>query len=257
MSVRTNGKGYQVETTLHVEPSALPARVEVGVETSRDYSMESKLLQEAETKIVLKIHPTDPPSRLVVATDGAIAQNNGGAFSVHSFLIEPKKTLIVYGTADEISTNKEAAKILQQAIRQSWCNVTVPIKADKEATEEDLKSHHLLLIGRPDCNSLVQRFQAELPVDFGSRSFRVRQDSYAHALSAVIAATDNPSNRRYSMVAIAGLGAESTRSAASGLLNQQGPVGNVLVLAHGAKAQTLVVPTRQLSVKLASAEKPR
>jgi hypothetical protein len=252
VSVSANGKGYQVETTLHVEPSALPAQVEVAVETARGLSTEKKLLQDAETKVVLK--PTDAPSRLLVAMDGGIAQNNGGAYSVHSFLIEPKKTLIVYGTADETPTNKEAAKILQQAIRQSWCNVTVPIKTDKEATEEDLKSHHLLLIGRPDCNSLVQRFQAELPVDFGSRSFRVRQDNYAHALSAVIAATDNPSNRRYSMVVIAGLSAESTRSAASALLLQQGPVGNVLVLAHGAKAQTVVAPTRQLSVKLAAVE---
>ena len=102
--------------------------------TARGFSTEKKLLQEAETKLVLK--PTDPPSRLLVAMDGGISQNNGGAFSVLSFLTEPKRTLIVYGTADDTPTNKEAAKILQQSIRQSWCNVTVPIKTDKEATDD-------------------------------------------------------------------------------------------------------------------------
>jgi hypothetical protein len=252
VSVSTNGKGYQVETTLHVEPAALPAQVEVGVETTRGFSTEKKVLQEAETKLVLK--PADLPSRLQVALDGGIAQNNGGAFSVLSFLTEPKKTLIVYGTVDETPTNKEAARILQQAIRQSWCNVTVPIKSDKDTTDEDLKSHHLLLIGRPDSNTFVERFRSELPIDFSPRSFRVNQDNYAHPLSAVIAAGDNPSNHRYSVVVIAGLSAESTRSAASGLMSHKDAVGNVVLLAHGAKARTLVVPTRESMIPLAAVE---
>jgi hypothetical protein len=248
VSVSSNGKGYQLETVLHIDPSALPAQVEVGVETARGFKTEKKLLQEAETKLVLR--PSDQPSRLLVAMDGGMAQNNGGAFSVLSFLAEPKKTLIVYGTADETPTNKEAARILQQAIRQSWCNVTVPIKTDKQVTDEDLKSHHLLLIGRPDSNALIQQFQSKLPVDFGSRSFRVRGDSYAQPLSAVVVAADNPANRRYSVVAIAGLSAESTRTAASELLKNRTAAGNVLVMPHGSKAKTMVIPAREFVVDL-------
>ncbi|HEV2949119.1 MAG TPA: hypothetical protein VGX70_17220, partial [Gemmataceae bacterium] len=130
----------------------------------------------------------------------------------------------------------------------------VPVKTDKEISEEEIKSHHLLLIGRPDSNSLVGRFQFELPVSFGFRSFRVRQEAYAHPLSAVVAVGDNPSNRRFSMVVIAGLGAESTRSAAQSLLHTGMQLGNVLVLAHGSKPQTLVAPTNDLTVKLVAAE---
>jgi hypothetical protein len=252
VSVSSNGKGYQVETTLHVTPSALPAQVEVSVETSSGVKSEKKELKEAETKVVLK--PTDQPSRFLVEVDGGAAVNSGGAFTVLSFLVEPKNTLIVYGTGDEIPTNREAARLLQQAIRKSWCNVTVPIKTDNETTEEDLKSHHLLLIGRPASNPLIQRFQSDLPISFGPRSFKVRQNTYAHALSAVAAAGDNPSNRRYSMVVISGMSAESTRSAAQSLLSTGMQMGNVLVLAHGSKPQTMVVPTSALSVQLAAAE---
>jgi hypothetical protein len=252
VSVSPNGKGYQVETTLHVDPSALPAQVEVSVETARGVNTEKKVLKEAETKVVLK--PIDSPSRFLVAVDGAVAKNNGGAFAVTSFLSEPKNTLIVYGTLDEVPTNREAARILQQAIRKSWCNVTVPIKADKDTKEEDLKSHHLLLIGRPDSNSLVAKHQSELPIAFGPRSFRVRQETYAHPLSAVIAAGNNPENSRYSMVAICGLSAESTRSSAEALLQSGKEMGNVLVLAHGSKAKTMVVPTNDLAVKLAAVQ---
>ena len=96
--------------------------------------------------------------------------------------------------------------------------------------------------------------QSELPVTFGSRSFRVRQEAYAHPLSAVITVGDNPSNRRFSIVAISGLNAESTRSAAQSLLQTGMQMGNVLVLAHGSKPQTFVAPTRELTVKLASAD---
>jgi hypothetical protein len=248
VSVSPNGKGYQVETTLHVEPSALPAQVEISVETVRGVNTEKKVLKEAETKVVLK--PTDPPSRFLVAVDGGAAVTSGGAFTVTSFLSEPKNTLIVYGTGDEIPTNREAARLLQQAIRKSWCNVTVPIKSDKETKEEDLKSHHLLLIGRPDSNSLLAKHHSDLPVSFGPRSFRVRQETYAHPLSAVIAAGDNPENRRYSMVAICGLSAESTRSGAEALLQSGKEMGNVLVLAHGSKSKTMVVPTKELTVQL-------
>jgi hypothetical protein len=252
VAVSANGQGYQVETTLHVSPSALPAQVEVSVETPRGISSEKKELRETETKVVLK--PADRPSRLLLSMEGGMAKNYGGAFTVSTFLSEPKDSLIVYGTGDEIPTNREAARLLQQAIRKSWSNVTVPIKPDKETTNEDIKSHHLLLIGRPDSNSLIRRFESELPISFGSRSFKVRQNTYAHALSAVIVAGDNPSNRRYSVVAIAGLSAESTRSAAQTLLSTGMQMGNVLVLAHGSKPHTMVVPTAELTVKIASAE---
>ena len=250
VSVSPNGKGYQVETTLHVDPSALPAQVEVSVETARGLSSETKVLKEAETKVVLK--PADAPSRFFVAVDGGAAVSSGGAFTVTSFLSEPKNTLIIYGTLDEIPTNREAARLLQQAIRRSWCNVTVPIKADKETSNEDLKTHHLLLIGLPDSNSLVEKYQSELPVSLGPRSYRVRQETYAHPLSAVIATGNNPENRRYSLVAICGLSAESTRSSAEALLQNGKEMGNVLVLAHGSKPKTMVLSARELTVQLAA-----
>src|SRR5260370_32527008 len=135
--------------------------MEVTGETAKGRKSESRRVNSTESKFILR--PEQPPQRLLVDTDAITAQN-GGVFQILSFLTEPKQTLIVYGTGDEIPTNKEAAKALQQAIRQSWCNVTVPIKTDKEVTDGDLKNHHLLLIGRPDANSVVHRSQPYLPI---------------------------------------------------------------------------------------------
>src|SRR5262249_17864218 len=83
---------------------------------------------------------------------------HGGVFHVLSFLAEIDQTLIVYGTLDEVPTNREAAESLQQAIRERGSNFTVPIKADKDVTEGELRSHHLLLVGRPGSNAVVGRF---------------------------------------------------------------------------------------------------
>src|SRR5262249_9140198 len=109
----------------------------------------------------------------------------GGVYSVQTFHAELERTLIVYGTQDEAAMNREAAELLQKAIIERHSNFTVPVKADRDLTDEEMKSHHLLLIGRPDCNSVTQRCRESLPVTFGWRSFVVREEAFAHANSGV------------------------------------------------------------------------
>jgi hypothetical protein len=166
-------------------------------------------------------------------------RDRSGPFAVTTFYAELDQTLIVYGTADEVATNREAADALQQAIRARHANITVPIKADRDVTPEDLKNNHLLLIGRPDSNRVVGRVAKALPVTFGSRSFVVRQDTYAHAGSAVVAAAANPENARFSVVVMAGLDAYSTWRAAPQLVYL--PAAEVVVLPNGAPVKGLVV----------------
>ena len=76
----------------------------------------------------------------------------GGPFGVHTFFDELEQTLIVYGTRDEVPSNREAALELQKAIVERGSNITVPVKSDREVTDDDLKNHHLLLVGRPETN---------------------------------------------------------------------------------------------------------
>jgi hypothetical protein len=131
-------------------------------------------------------------------------------WSLFSFEKEPEKALIVYGTLKEKSAQREAASRLARLIARRWSNQDIPIKADTDATDADLKEHHLLLIGRPDSNAVLARVAKGLPVTFGPASFVLRDETYAHPGSAVVAAGSNPLNPRYSVVAYAGLSAEAT-----------------------------------------------
>jgi hypothetical protein len=166
----------------------------------------------------------------------------GGCWSIFSFEREPERALIVYGTLKEKDAQREAAQLLQRKIARRWYNYDVPVKADTEVTDDDLKDRHLLLVGRPDSNAVAARAAKGLPVTFGSGSFTVGGRTYAHQGSAVIAAGRHPLSPRYQVVLYAGLGAEATLHCVQRLPDDQGssPATEVLLMPAGEAPKAVV-----------------
>ena len=220
--------------------------LDVTVETSKGETTK-RLWINGSGKYRLDTGTTDQPRRLVLEKYNQGVHSRRRVFSVLSFLAELDQTLIVYGTQDETAANLEAAKALQRGIIENWSNVTVPIKTDVEITSADW-GKHVLLIGRPDTNIWVNLFQSSWPITFGSRSFVVRNETYVHPGSAVIAAgvSPDPLNKRYSAVVLAGLSAESTVLKLPALLQKNQKAAEVLVLPHDEKPRALVLPAKEL-----------
>jgi hypothetical protein len=237
-------KGYEVNVEVQQEKPGPHVTIDVTVETDKGELTRGVRLDGTTGR--LNLETGDMPVRVIVDKYSQTAKGNGGPFSVLSFLPEVEQTLIVYGTADERAGNLEAAEKLQQAIVQRGSNFTVPMKADEQVTVEDLKSHHVILIGRPDSNSLVKRFQEDLPISFGPRHFVVQNEVYAHTDSAVLAAAENPVNKRYSLVVVAGLSAASTLRTAPALVASTTQTAEVVVLPHGAAVRSLIIPAKDL-----------
>ncbi len=193
----------------------------------------------------LEIEIARRPERLIIDKYGLVPRRNGGPFTILAFENDLENTLIVYGTQDEATANRAAVELLQTALRRREHNITVAFKKDSEVTEADLKGRHLILIGRPDSNSLVARFRGSLLVSFGPRSFEVRGDTYAHADSAVIAAAANPLDRRYALVVIAGLSAAATLRVVPEFEEGSMSYGEVVIQAHNAAEHALVVPPKE------------
>jgi hypothetical protein len=170
------------------------------------------------------------------------AAGHAGPFAIQSFEGERDRTMIVYGTTDEEAANRATARLLQERIRTHWSNETLPVKTDREVTDAELANHHLLLIGRPDTNRVVERLRDAWPVKFGWRSFSVRGETYAHAGSAVLAAAANPANPRFSAVVLAGLGADATTRIPEFVYHRLAEGANVLIRPHEGKTKALVVP---------------
>lgn len=170
---------------------------------------------------------------------GLPGENGTAARSVTTFYPEIEDTIIVYGTADEAAANRDSASALEEALRRRGANVSVAIKSDKEVSDDELSSNHVLLIGRSATNAVSKRFEKHLPVTFGLASAKVGKDVYAHADTAVIAATQNPLKARYSVVVIAGLQAAATRTAALAFADRS--LGGEVVILRQGKTRSLVV----------------
>jgi hypothetical protein len=243
VTVAPKDKGFVVEGEIARDGPSARTSVEVALETK--FGRTSKTISLDASTATFAIETQDKPERVIVDSNGTTPKTNGGVYSVLAFQSELERTLIVYGTADEAASNREAAEDLQRAIVRHGSNYTVPFKADREVTEAELREHHLVLIGRPDTNTIVARVQGSLPITFGSRSFVVGKDSYAHENSAVATAGENPLNRRYSVVVVAGLSPASTMRSVEQLL-ERGGQGEVLILPNGGRSRSVVVPAKEL-----------
>ncbi len=118
--------------------------------------------------------------------------SSASVWSIDSFEVEPEAALIVYGTLKEADAQREAAEHLQRAIARRWSNILVPVRADTEIAEADLRSHHVLVVGRPDTIYGADRLVKTLPVTFGPASFVLKGETYAHPATALIVAGPNP-----------------------------------------------------------------
>ncbi len=243
-STTITSSGHEVTIEVRRDKDGPQTTLDVTVETAKDEVTREVRIDGTSARIV--VQTPEPPLRVVLDKYGQAAKSNGGPFSLFSFVAEQEQTMIVYGTTDEQPSQREAAEALQQVIRERGSNLTLPIRADTEVSEEERKSHHLLLIGRPDTNALVKQYRKELPVSFGRGSFTVQQEVYAHPDSAVIFAAQNPANKRFSLVVIAGLGAASTRNSIPVFSNRDARPAEVMILPHGAKERLLVLPAKEL-----------
>ncbi len=215
-------------------------KVDLTVETDQGEITNTIALNGATAGFAIDVG-TAHPRRLILDKYGISSLAGTTAYSITSFTREQDRTLIVYGTLDETPTNREAAESLQKLIRESGANFTIPIRTDKEVGDADLKSHHLLLIGRPDSNAVVARLHKSLPITFGSRTFIVQGKTYANAGSGVVVAAENPSDKTCSIVVFAGLSAEATYHLPRRYMEQR-RTAEVLVLPATGGAEALVLP---------------
>ena len=145
-----------------------------------------------------------------LSADARARKASGRFWSVDSFERQLDKTLIVYGTIAEADSQREAAQALQRKLAGRWANITLPIKADTDVTDSMIKDSHILLVGRPATNRLTARLAKALPVGFGTASFTLAGETYAHPQTAIVAAGPSPLAADRSVVIFAGLSAEAT-----------------------------------------------
>ena len=243
---RPVGKGWEAVVTLDVSRIGPALAVPVTVETAEG-DVTQRMVFDADHPQI-RIATPAKPLRVVVDKHGTTARGNGSPFTILTMDDELEHALIVYGTQDDEVGNLKAARLLQTALRRREHNVQPPVKPDREVTEDELRGHHLLLVGRPSTNAVSQRFAAQWGVDFGARSFTVRGQRYTHPDSAVLAAGDNPLDARWSVVLVAGLSSLGTYQVVGRFADDLLTYAPVVIAPFGRDMRDVVPPLPELTV---------
>jgi hypothetical protein len=244
VDTKSSGKRWATTVDIDINQAGPMLPVRISVETETEDLSKEEVVSAGHTRTVVT---TDQrPEQVTVDKYGLTARDNGSPFTILTFDNELEQTLIVYGTADEETGNREAARVLQQSLRRREHNVQPAVKPDREVTDADLRTHNVVLVGRPATNTISARFAEHFAVHFGTQSFDVRDEVYADPESAVIAAADNPLNPRYELVLMAGLSSLGTLQIMPQFEDDIFTYAPIVILPKGREEVDVVAPVKEL-----------
>jgi len=136
--------------------------------------------------------------------------------------------VIVYGTVREAGANRYAAEQMQNHFLDRY-ESAVPIYKDFEASEELLRHHDVVFVGRPEANSALASWSGKLALDYDGAAFKIDGKVHASEREALILAAQNPLDPAHMVLVVAGNDALSTVKAE----NAELPPDEYLILRIG------------------------
>ncbi len=111
--------------------------------------------------------------------------------------------VLVYGTLREAGANRYAAECLQRDFLNSY-ESQIPIYKDFEATDDVLRHHNIIFVGRPESNSALAAWAGKLNIDSTGASFRIAGNVYASEREAFLLAAQSPLDPARMVLVVAG-----------------------------------------------------
>jgi hypothetical protein len=111
--------------------------------------------------------------------------------------------VIVYGTVDNIATNRYAAEQLQKMYRDRG-QQDVQIFKDFEVSDEYLKNHDVVFVGRPSTNSALANWAGQLGLDYHDGVLKLDGKTFASERDSLVFAASNPLNAAHMVLVYAG-----------------------------------------------------
>lgn len=127
--------------------------------------------------------------------------------------------IIVYGTVTDAGANRYAAEQLQKQYLD-WYESMLPIRKDYEASDEELKTHDVIFVGRAETNSALNAWKGRIGLESDGGLFRIAGKEHASETEAVAFAASNPLDHHHMVLVLAGNNALETVHMASVGLNR-------------------------------------
>jgi hypothetical protein len=163
--------------------------------TTKTVTAQSFLDQAGLAKSGSQLEPVDPPP--------------GPAYLASDIWRRLASAVIVYGTLGEAGANRYAAEQMQSRFLDRY-ESQVPIYKDFEASEELLRHHDVVFVGRPEANSALDLWAGKLRLDYEGAAFKIDGKVHASERDALILAAENPLDPTHMVLVVAGNDALST-----------------------------------------------
>jgi len=163
--------------------------------TTKTVTADSFLEQAGLTRVSAHLNEIDPP--------------DGPTYLVNDIWRRLPSAVIVYGTLRDAGANRYAAEQLQHKFLNAY-ESAVPIYKDFEVSDDLLRHHQVVFVGRPEANSALALWSAPLGLDFQGAAFKINGDVHASERQALVFAAENPLDRACMVLVIAGNDALST-----------------------------------------------
>lgn len=117
--------------------------------------------------------------------------------------------ILVYGTMADAGANRYAAEQLQKNF-YGWLEHEVPIRKDFELSEDELRTHDIIFVGRPETNSALAMWQDQLGLHSSGGLFQLAGQDYASETEALVLSAANPLDSKHMVLVLAGNSALET-----------------------------------------------
>ena len=138
-----------------------------------------------------------------VGTNFAVDPGEGPLYLTTDIRGRLPSAILIYGTVREAGANRYAAEQLQKHFLDMY-ESEVPIHKDFEATDEELRTHDVIFVGRPEANSALAAWSDRLRLDYNGNMFRIGGAAHASERDALLFAGTNPLDPKHMALVIAG-----------------------------------------------------
>ena len=213
------GDGYEVKLEV-AQDSSWPFVAYAELRTEKGSRLERIVVDG--TKAGFSFRCDSKPRALVFNGGGDIAVPKENPFTPANILDDWSHALIGWGSARASEAHRTLALHWREVLAEATTEVLLPVKADAELTEPELREHDLILLGGAADNAVVARLQSEgrLPVAFGPGWFRWKGKLHTRPEDGLALAFPNPWNPKRTIYLLAGNSAlqlyHMTRSAPRG-----------------------------------------
>jgi hypothetical protein len=142
----------------------------------------------------------------------------GAAYVAYDIRGRLSSAVLVYGTVREAGANRYAAECLQREFLNHY-ESQVPIYKDFEATDEVLRHHDVIFVGRPEANSMLAAWAPKLEIHYDGASFQIEGKVHASEREALLQAAQSPLDPAHMVLVLAGNDALRTVKLAQSVRN--------------------------------------